>query len=114
MTEQELLDYFDCLEGVQDSDADSDLLKEVNKAGDIGRTVIEMNLKEGRYLLRSLWVCKELGMKELLPDIEDYLASEDVAVRVASAIASSSLGSQKGKESLQRMIDSGEIPAGFV
>lgn len=114
MNKQELLDYFECTSDSDDPDVNDDLLTAVKDSGKEGRNVVIDNLRQGRYLLRSLWLAKTLVMKNAIAQIEIHLSSKDEAVKVAAAIASSSLGSTKGKETLDELIKTNIISPDWV
>lgn len=105
MNNQQLLDYFECASDSDDADLnDDDLLTAVKDSGEDGRKLVAENLKQDRYLLRSLWLAKTLVMKEAIAEVDRHLDSKDIAVKVAAAITSSALGSDKGKNALNEMI----------
>ncbi len=114
MNKQELIDYFECASDSDDSDVNDDLLTAVKESGKEGRGVVVENLQQNRYLLRSLWLAKTLVMKDAITQIDKYLNSEDVAVKVAAAITSSSLGSSKGKETLDKLLKDKVISPDWV
>lgn len=114
MNKQQLLDYFECTASSDDPDVNDDLLTAIKESGKEGRDVVTENLRQNRYLLRSLWLAKTLVMKDAIAQIETHLNSKDIAVKVAAAITSSSLGSSKGKETLDELIKTNVISPDWV
>ncbi|MEG4272786.1 MULTISPECIES: HEAT repeat domain-containing protein [unclassified Microcoleus] len=111
MEKKQLLDLFECVSNADDSEAGDDLENAVRQAGVIGVTVIFDNLKLGRYLKDSIWLCQRLGLQESIPLVRQHLISNDQMVKIAAAIALTKLDDRTGLLALKQMVESGEVPS---
>ena len=111
MDTQQILNLFECISHTDDSEAGDDLENAVRRAGVIGIAVIFDNLKLGRYLKDSIWLCQRLVLQESIPLLRPYLISNDQMVKIATALTLTKLDDRIGFLKLKQMVESGEVPS---
>jgi len=114
MKKKEILDLFECIGNTDDSEAANDLENAVRQSGVIGTTIIFDNLKLGRYLTDTIWLCQRLGLQESIPLLGQYLTSNEQMVKIAAAIALTKLGNQAGLLKLKQMVESTKVPKDWL